>query len=130
MQREIFVLGNPLVEEDSFALRISALLQKHFPEIGFRQIESILDLQEVPKRLIVMDVVDGIERVMHVRNPRFLTQHKIVSGHDFDSGMQLQLLQKLGKLKEVEVIGVPKKYDLKKAAGEARQIIEKITRLE
>ncbi|MEM2974643.1 MAG: hypothetical protein QW112_03415, partial [Candidatus Micrarchaeia archaeon] len=52
-----------------------------------------------------------------------LTEHKCYSLHDFDLAMSLKLMQKMGKLKRVRIIGIPPKYPKQKALEELKKKI-------
>lgn len=46
--------------------------------------------------------------------------------HDFDALTKLRFLQKLGKLKEVMIIGVPPEMDEEKALEDTSALLENI----
>ena len=59
----ILVSGNPLVPEDSIALRIMTKLQKRFPNAEFREFDSAENLEDAGRGLIIVDAAKGIEHV-------------------------------------------------------------------
>lgn len=122
---KILVFGNPLVEKDSLALRLLPKLKKHFPEIQFKEFDPTENLgEEIENRkLKVLDVVEGTKKVIVIKEIEQLKQDKLCSMHDFDLGFNLKLLHKIGKLKEVEIIGVPNKMNEKEAFEEVVNIL-------
>lgn len=112
---KIYVLGNPLVEGDSLAIKLVPLLEKEFPQIEF----IVVDPNEnfPPKNetdLIIIDVVEGIEqpKIFGLNDLKELRKSP-ASPHDYDLRMHLLLLKKIKKIKSVKIIGLP--FNLKKA---------------
>lgn len=106
---KVLVFGNPLVTKDSLPLRLLADLRKEFPSIEFKEFDAVEQLEEEGEELIILDSVEGIEKVQlfdsldrFVDSPRY-------SLHDFDLPIYLKLLKKLEKLKKVLIIGIPAK---------------------
>ena len=119
---KVFVAGNPLVEEDSIALRVAAELAKknkfHFEPVG-----SISELKALPKELWLMDTAKGISCVQKINLER-LEQHGMVSPHDFDIAAELLLYKKLGIVQKVVIIAIPYNYQPKKAAAEVERLLQ------
>jgi Ni,Fe-hydrogenase maturation factor len=127
VKKVIFVAGNPLIEQDSLALRVAEQLQGKIRGIEFREIESLDALQEKEKQnLCIMDVAAGIKKVQLIQGIEKLQTKQPISSHDFDLAMQLKVLQKLGKLGKVEIIAVPARCDLKKATREVNRFIREL----
>ena len=122
---KIFVAGNPLVEKDSLALKVAKELKQGFAEIEFEEIDSLSGI-EIPKNLYILDVAEGIEKVLTITDLSKLQSSGIVSLHDFDLGTELLLYKKLGKLGKVTIIAIPLHYSLQKAIEETRDIIKSI----
>lgn len=102
----IAVFGNPILESDSLPLRIMPELQKTFPKIEFRVLDPNEDW-EIPENLIIIDTVVGINAITTFDSLDQFSAAPTLSLHDFDAYANLRLLQKLGKLKKVVIIGVP-----------------------
>ena len=124
---KILVFGNPLVEKDNLALKLLPKLRKEFPQIEFKEFDPTENLEaEIEnKKLFILDVVEGINKVILIKDINKLQTNKIYSMHDFDLGYNLKLLKKVGKLKEVEIIGVPMVMG-KEAMKEVQRILWKI----
>ncbi len=127
---KLLVFGNPLVEKDNLALKLLPKLKEQFPDIEFKEIEPTENLEaEIEnKKLRILDVVEGIENVMVINNLNKLNIIKSCSMHDFDLAYNLKLLKKIGKLKEVEIIGVPMGIGEGKAFEEVKKVLEKIVK--
>ncbi len=102
--RKIYLLGNPLVDADSLPLKIAKSLQKEFPAIEFAEFDPTEDL---PEEMIAIDTVIGIDKVKVIDNIDDVINGKIYSLHDFDIGFNLKLMKKLGRMKNVKIIGIP-----------------------
>ena len=125
---KIFVFGNPDLAGDNMALRILPKLQKKFPLIQFihkdplenwtldngepsgRRLNDrqICDQESEKEKIIIIDAVKGISKVTVFDGlENFTAAHKRMTMHDFDLYDELVLLQKLKKLPEVAIIGIP-----------------------
>ena len=102
----IFIFGNPDLPMDALPLRLVPQLQARFPQHEFL-IKDPNEEWEVPEKLIVIDTVKGIESVQVFHGLDAFSRAPRVSMHDFDALTQMRLLQKIGQLKEVAIIGVP-----------------------
>ena len=121
--RRIFVAGNPLVEEDSLALKVAEELRKEFKDINFQKIDSLSSLEKTPPNLYILDVAEGLQRVEKITDLEELQEIKLVSLHDFDLGTELLLLKKIGKIEGATIIAIPLGYPLEKAVSESGRIL-------
>jgi len=122
--RKIYVFGNPLLEEDSLALKIAKKLEKGFPSLSFIHHDPNEEIKE--KDLVVLDVALGIKQVTLITNlDQFETEQK-VSLHDYDVAFSLKLMKKIGLIKTVKIIAIPMNYSEKKAYEEVKEQIETI----
>ena len=125
---KILVFGNPLVEEDNLALKLLPRLQKEFPEIEFKEFEPTENIDaeiDSDGKLKIIDVVEGIDRVMFFDDIGKLQVGKVYSMHDFDLGFNLKLFEKIGRLKGVEIIGVPMEMNKEKCFNQTQLILKK-----
>ncbi|NMC36015.1 hypothetical protein GYA49_03135 [Candidatus Beckwithbacteria bacterium] len=106
----IYLFGNQDYEPDSLAFTAAKKLKKIFPKIQFVTIKPNEDLPFVSqKQIVIMDVIEGLKQ------PQLVTQADLeklqlpprFTAHDFDLGFQLKYLQKLGKIGQVFIIGLP-----------------------
>jgi len=119
---KILVFGNPLSEKDNLALKLLPKLKKKFPNIEFKEIDpsESLESEIEQEKLFALDVVHGINKIKIIKDIEQLKTNKIYTMHDFDLALNLKLLKKVGKLKEIEIIGVPVKMN-------EREVIKKIS---
>lgn len=102
----VYVFGNPDLDADSLPLRIVPKLRERFPDIRF-EVKDPNEEWDVPEELTVIDSVEGIDGVRVFENLDQFTSAPHVTMHDFDAFANLRLLQKLGKLKKIKIIGTP-----------------------
>lgn len=116
----ILVFGNPHLEYDSLAVHIAK-------EIKFEGVEFVICTS--PEQIMqerfdyIMDVVEGIDDVKVFDNLKLLNPHRMFSLHDFDVTFFLGLMEKLGKVDKVKIIGIPMGFDKEKAKEEVKAII-------
>ena len=106
----IFVFGNPDLPMDALPVRLVPQLQAKFPQHKFF-VKDPNEEWDVPEQLVVIDTVKGIDQVIVFKDLSKFTAAPRLTMHDFDALTQLRLLQKIGKLKEVTIIGVPVDID-------------------
>ena len=122
--KSVFVAGNPLVKEDSLALKVAEELGKELTEVEFKAIDSLDEIEEIPDNLCIIDVAKGLEKVEVVKDLEKLQELKLVSLHDFDIGTELLLFKKIGKVKNVTIIAIPLGYNLMKAVEESKNALD------
>jgi Ni,Fe-hydrogenase maturation factor len=105
-KQTIYLIGNPIMPEDSLPHVFGPRLKKDFPEIIFDELDSV---DEIPydDLLILVDIVKGIKHVTTFDDVNDFADVPNYSLHDFDLGTTLKILKKFGKLKKVLIIGVP-----------------------
>lgn len=123
--KKIYVLGNPLVTEDSIPLQFLPDLKKSFPEIEFLLVDPNENFPpEGEKNLLILDTVIGIKKPTLLDLNRFMTNKKTpISPHDYDVLLHLLLLKKMKRIESVKIIGIPSTplYSKKmSSAGHAR----------
>ena len=123
MIKKVFVFGNPLVENDSLALKVAERLKGKVKNIEFEAVESLDDVEN-KKDLYIMDVAFGIEKVQVIEDLEKLETKQPVSGHDFDLAIELKLLKKIGRIGKVKIVAIPAEYDLNKAVEEVKEMLE------
>lgn len=103
----IFVLGNPLLEEDSLPLKLLPNLRKAFPGVVFKEIDPTEDLRVLGRNPILIDTVIGPKEIVVIRDIEKIEDGPKCSLHDLDLGMNLKLMKKTGMIDSVTIIGVP-----------------------
>lgn len=115
---KIYVFGNPLLKEDSLPLKILPALKKLFPCIKFVVVDPNENFPpKGEKNLVILDTVIGIKEPMILDlddfDPPAGGKKTPASPHDYDLLFHLLLLKKLGKIKKIKIIGVPKENNAK-----------------
>ena len=125
----ILVFGNPLVKEDSLPLELLPDLQKEFPSIEFVEFDAAEDLEKEVRDggLLIIDAVKGPGKVALITDIDSIAENKIYTMHDFDLGLTLKLLKKMGMLESVKIFGVPTGYGKRKAMKELKELLAEET---
>ena len=121
----IFVCGNPLVEEDALPLRLLPELRKGFPSIDFIEFEPTEDFPH-QKDLIIIDTVINAKDVVVIEDIDSFCDPKSISLHDFDLGTNLKLAKKMKWIDKVKIIGVPPKMKEKEAIEKISSILKSL----
>jgi len=118
----ILVFGNPYIEFDALAVEIAKEIKiKNAKFIICSSPEQIME----EKFDYIMDVVEGIDEIKVFDNLKMLNPHRMFSLHDFDVTFFLGLMQKLGKIEKVKIIGIPIGFDKKQAKKEVEFLLNK-----
>ncbi|MCA9478472.1 MAG: hypothetical protein KC535_04975 [Nanoarchaeota archaeon] len=100
----VFCFGNELVKEDSLAPELADELEiEGYKFVKLTRPEQLL---EEKGHLFLLDVVKGITKVQKL-SIEDLKEKQINTLHDFDLQFFLQLMKKIGTLKEVTILGLP-----------------------
>ncbi len=102
----VFVFGNPDLPMDSLPLRILPELRKRLPDIDF-QVKDPNEEWDVPEELTVIDTVVGLKEPRVFDGLDAFSSAPRLTMHDFDAYANLKLLQKIGRLKKIRIIGLP-----------------------
>lgn len=121
----IYCFGNRLLEQDSLPLILMPELQREFPEVEFIEANSPDDIED-ESEINILDTVKGIDRARLMDSIDGLCCGRNCSLHDFDLGMTLKLMQKMGKLRKIKIIGIPMDYPKTKALPEIKRLIKEL----
>ena len=126
---KIFVFGNPIVKQDSLPIKYLPRLKESFPDIEFILADPTESWTRNEQSIIIIDTVIGLDNAALFESlDSFEKQGKQITPHDYDLYTDLKLLKKLGKIKQVMIIGIPangRLEDLKKAIARVKKGIEK-----
>jgi hypothetical protein len=111
---KVFVFGNPEIALDSLPVRLLPLLKKECPEWTFVMLDPNEEW-EVPSHMLIVDTVVNIEEPRVFEGLEQFMRAPRLTCHDFDAYANLQLLKKLGHIKDATIFGIPPKYDEQKA---------------
>ncbi|VVB98496.1 Uncharacterised protein [uncultured archaeon] len=100
-------------------------LRRAFPETEFVEFDAAEDLEAEVRDggLALIDAVKGLDRVRLITDVDAIAQSKTYTMHDFDLGMTLKLMKKMGMLKRVLIFGVPVGYAKGKAMKELSELL-------
>jgi hypothetical protein len=118
---KILVLGNEFIKIDSLAKNIAEKLSNE-SGLCFKSIDDSFQLLEELNSgndFVILDVVKGLDKVKII-GVDDLKNTNILTGHDLDSGFILRLI---GKEKNIKIIGIPEKGDIKEIIKEVREFI-------
>lgn len=123
---KIYVLGNPLVKEDSYPLELIPQLSKIFPWINFERVDPNENFPlKSEKKIIILDTIIGISQPVILDLDDLEEKGKTpVSLHDYDLLFHLLLLKKTGRLGQVIIIGIPELRD-KSLIGQVSDLISR-----
>ncbi|HEU4481825.1 MAG TPA: hypothetical protein VFR65_02110 [Nitrososphaeraceae archaeon] len=105
---KVLVFGNRLVEKDKLPLELIPYLTKKFPEIEFKEFDSIEDLQNEGSVIYIIDSVENIENVTIIYNiDQIEISNSLYTIHDMDLGYMLKLMKKVNMIDKVIIFGIP-----------------------
>lgn len=119
---KIYVLGNPLLREDSLPLKLIPKLKEYFSYINFVEFDPTENFPE-EENLVILDSIINIDKIEIIKDINKIQSNSSYSLHDFDLAFNLKLLKKLNKIKDVTIIGVPSFYKYQDALNELKEII-------
>lgn len=125
MKKVIFILGNPLLENDSLPVAIKPLLIRNFPDFEFKHVDPS-EGDEISGNPVIIDTVIGIKKIRVFKNLTDFQKSPRNSVHDYDLHLYLGLMLKLKKISSFTIIGIPEKYTVKKAFLEVSKKIRGI----
>ncbi len=121
--KKILVFGNPYLEQDNLAVKIGKKLNLEGVEVEHCSKPDDLLNYEL-ENTVILDVAKGIDKVDVFDDIDSLEFSVIFSLHDFDLSYFLKLLKETGKVKTVNIIGIPQGYDEEKALNEVKELVK------
>jgi len=121
--KKILVFGNPYLEQDNLAVKIGKKLSSEGVEIEHCTNPDDLLNYEL-ENVLILDVAKGIDKVDVFDDIDSLEFSVIFSLHDFDLSFFLRLMKETGKVKKVNMIGIPQDYDEEKALNEVKELVK------
>ncbi len=120
---KVLVFGNPLVPEDSLALKVAEKLKGNFE---FKILEAVEDIENEGRNPVILDVAEGIKKPVLISDLEKLHTNPIYSMHDFDISLALKLLKKIGKIDSVRIVAIPIGYPMEKATKESEKLLNSL----
>ncbi len=119
--KTILVFGNEFLKEDSMAKKLADEIKSK--ELNFVKCNSVDDIFKQKGELVIMDVVKGIKKPMIILDVGKLEAGSITSLHDFDLGFFLKLLNEMGQIKKLKIIGVPEKGNVSELKKQVLKLV-------
>ena len=101
----IYILGNPILREDSIPIQIKPKLMEAFPHIQFIELDPTENFPD-EKFLILIDTVINSKKIILIQDLDSLQDMPQYTMHDFDLAFNLKIINKMSKLKEFMIIGL------------------------
>lgn len=121
---QVYCFGNPLLKDDRLPFELLPQLRKEFGTINFIEASSPDDI-EGKREVNIIDTAKGIPKVTLITDVDAICSNKTCSLHDFDLGMTLKLMKKMGNTNKVRIFAVPQGYKKGKALAELKKLIKK-----
>ena len=127
-KKAVLVFGNPQVENDSIALKVANALKgsKSNGRFSFEFVNSPEELQSYGRNLLIMDAVQGLDRVELIQGLDKIRLSPRLSTHDFDLSFNLKLLEKTKKVDNVSIIAIPQEYQVQAAVYSVERLLKKM----
>lgn len=119
---EIWIFGNKDLKEDAGPVNLMPELQQRFPHHRFIHVDPH-DERAPQNNCTIIDTVQGIANVRAFNSLDDFQKSPRVTLHDFDAYDHLRLLQKIGAIKKITIIGIPPGYDKKRAIEKISTIL-------
>lgn len=123
---KILIVGNSLVPQDSLPVRLLLDLKAAFPKITFKEIDGVENIEDEGRDLVLIDSAQGIDEIKIITDLDSIEISKIYNMHDFDLGMSLKLLKKIGKIDSVLIFALPQKMPKARAKEELIRLMSNI----
>ena len=122
----VYVLGNLLFEADSLPIKILPKLKSSILNVNFIELDPTENLPQ-EDHLVIIDTILGIDKITILKDINKIESQKLCSLHDCDLGFNLKLMKKMGKIKDVTIIGVPSNHEEAKAIKELSYLVSQLT---
>lgn len=123
----IYIFGNPLLSFDSLPIKLKPELEKLFSNINFQIADPNENIKPINKELIIIDTALNINEVRILTDIDKIELEQKYSAHDFDLGLNLKILKKIGQLKKTTIFCVPSNITKKEALDQLEPLIKKYT---
>lgn len=119
----VLCFGKEAIKGDMLAKEIADELV--IDGIEFVKCSNVDDLLSYSGNVYIMDVAKGLKEVTLIEDITKLEVNKLISLHDFDLGFFLKLMNEIGKIKNVKIIGIPMGSNKEDAKKEVIKILKK-----
>ena len=125
--KKILVFGNPLIENDSIALKVAhSIHKKNGSSFAFEFVNSPEELEKYGKELLIMDAVNGLDRVQVLESLDSIRLAPRITTHDFDLAFNLKLLEKTKRIDKVRIIAIPQEMSVQMAVFGVEKLLKRM----
>ncbi|MFH1642470.1 MAG: hypothetical protein ABIC04_06245 [Nanoarchaeota archaeon] len=121
---KVYCFGNEFLKEDSLAKEIAGELE--ITGIEFINCESPEDIFQEKGDIVILDVIEGIDKVIIIEDMDQLKDNNITTLHDFDLSFFLKLMKSMDQIGNVRIIGIPIKGDKKIIKKQILKILQPV----
>jgi len=113
MKTIVLCFGSEFVEMDKLPIILYRELRERIPSVEFILCDSLNEILDYIdyERVFILDTVKGIKDVSIIDDLDVLKERKIYTLHDFDLSLYLKLVNKIKKIKNLKIIGIPIDYN-------------------
>jgi len=124
MKTVVLCFGNEFVEMDKLPIILYRELKGKIPNVNFILCDSLNEILDYVnyERVFILDTVIGIKDVSIIDDLELLKERKIYTLHDFDLSLYLKLVNKIKKIKNLKIIGIPMSYDKEEAKEKIKNL--------
>jgi Ni,Fe-hydrogenase maturation factor len=119
----VYIFGNKDLAYDSLPIKILPEIKKTFPKINF-EIKDPNEELDTSSSFLILDTVMGIDKVIVFTRLKEFSSSPNLTLHDFDVFSNLKLLEKIGKLPKIKIIGIPPTISEKNALKEVTSMLK------
>ncbi len=124
---ELLLLGNPALAVDDLALKVGAELQKRGHTT--RHVDDPLELYDLDlDDKVILDVAEGVPRVVLVTEPESLVLGRLCSLHDLDAAYLLKLRKAMGRETRLRIIAIPRTMGVMAAVKAVEELLRSLER--
>jgi Ni,Fe-hydrogenase maturation factor len=125
MKKVVLYFGNELIPSDRLAIDVVKNLEEEMKETEFFHCKSPEDLTkfESVKNLFLLDVSPNVSNVQLITDLNLLKERKMLSLHDFDLNFFFQMMLKLGKIKSIKIILIPRNGNIEEITKKVKNIL-------
>ncbi len=102
---KVYCFGNEFMKNDALAKELADKLK--VPGVEFVKCDNVEMLFEEKGTIYIMDVVKELKEITIITDLDKFKVGETLTCHDFDLGYFLKLMQKMGSIQEVVIIGLP-----------------------
>ena len=121
---QVWIFGNPDLEQDSLPLKILPKLKEYLPDTEFI-IKDPNEEWDLPKHLNIIDTIHGLKKITTFTSLKDFSGGPRITMHDFDLLTNLRWLAKLNKLPPFTIIGLPQQAKAKETIITITKILNK-----